>query len=76
MRKTEKLQTLNLKSVMMNIVGISLCPNAMWVDKSFYLTMESDYVLKPHMNDIFAEALSIQKNWIKMVKYLQFSKKC
>ena len=59
----------------MNIVGTILCPNAMWVDKSFYPKMESGYVLKPHMNDIFAEAFSIQKNLIKMVKYLQFPSK-
>ena len=60
----------------MNIVGTSLCPNAMWVDNSVYLEMESGYVLKPHINDVFAEGFSTQNCLIKMVKYLQFSKKC
>ena len=58
LRVSEKLQTWNSNSVMMNCDGNSFYPSAMWDDKSAYLDKKSCHVLMPHMNDTFLEAFN------------------
>ena len=38
----------------------SLCPSAMWDEKSVYFKIETGFAFKPHMNDVYVEAFNNQ----------------
>ena len=60
LRLHEKLQKVNLNNVMMDFDATSLCPSAMWDEKSVYPKIGTGFAFKPHMNNVYIEAFSNQ----------------
>ena len=56
----KKLQKLNLNDVMMDFDATSLYPSAMWDENSVYPKIETGFVFKPHMNNVYVEAFNNQ----------------
>ena len=54
------LQKLNLNDVMMDFDATSLYPSAMWDENSVYPKIESGFAFKPHMNNVYVEAVNNQ----------------
>ena len=67
LERSVKLQTSNLKSVMMNNVGNILYQSGMWDDKSVYVKIEIGYAFEPQRKDSF-----LRHSVIKMIMDLQF----
>ena len=55
----ESLQKLNLNDVMMDFDATSLCPSAMWDEKSVYPKTENGFAFKPQMNKSYVDAFNI-----------------
>ena len=56
----KELSKLKSNKTQMDIDASSLCPSAMWVENSVYPTIESGFVFKPHLNDVYVEAFKNQ----------------
>ena len=56
----KNLQKLDLNGVMMDLDATSLYPSAMWDQNSVYPKIETGFVFKPHMNNVYVEAFNNQ----------------
>ena len=60
----DQLPKLDLKNTQLNFDGTSLYPSAMWEKNSVYPKTETRFAFKPHMNDVFIEAITNRTfNW-------------
>ena len=56
----KELSRLNSNKTQMDFHAMSLCPSAMWDENSVYSKMETGFVFKPDMNDVYVEAFNNQ----------------
>ena len=56
----KELSKLDLKKTQMDFDATSLYPSAMWDEKSVYPKIETGFVFKPQMNDVYVEAFNNQ----------------
>ena len=56
----KELSNLNSNKTQMDFDATSLYPSAMWDEKSVYPKLETGFVFKPDMNDVYVEAFNNQ----------------
>ena len=56
----KELSKLNSNKTQMDFDATSLYPSAMWDEKSVYPKIETGFVFKPDMNDVYVEAFNNQ----------------
>ena len=56
----EHFSKLDINNIQMDFDATCLYPSAIWDENSVYLKIETGFVFKPHMNDVYGEAFKIQ----------------
>ena len=56
----EQLSNIPSNDTQMDFDDLSLYLSAMWDEKSVYSKIETGFVFKPHMKDVYVEAFNIQ----------------
>ena len=56
----KKLSKLDSNKTQMDVDATSLCPYAIWDEKSVFPKRETGFAFKPHMNDVYVQAFNNQ----------------